>query len=284
MKRLRIQHTTRYTYHRAVRFHQHRLVLRPREGHDLQLESMHLRIAPDHHITWVRDIFGNSIALVDFKEDAAELEIVNEVVVERIAHFPTRTLHQPACVPYPVRYDPLETGVVAAYIAPSYPEDAEQVKSWLRENLRLDSSDTEGTMLALCQSIHDRMTYNRRSEKGVQSPVCTADLGTGSCRDFATFMMEAARSLGLAARFASGYLHGTASMAGHASTHAWTEVYLPDLGWRGFDPTMGQTTSLRHVVMGVSHHPRGVMPVTGEFAGTRADFKDLHVHVRTEEL
>ena len=79
----------------------------------------------------------------------------------------------------------------------------------------------------------------------------------------ATLMMEAARLSGVAARFASGYLHGRASMAGHASTHAWAEVYLPTLGWRGFDPTIGGTTTANHIVTGVSTHPRGVMPVSG---------------------
>jgi hypothetical protein len=69
----------------------------------------------------------------------------------------------------------------------------------------------------------------------------------------------------------SGYLHGTASMAGHGSTHAWTEVYLPTLGWRGFDPTRGERVSTRHVVTGVSNHPRGVMPVSGTFTREAGD-------------
>ena len=81
----------------------------------------------------------------------------------------------------------------------------------------------------------------------MQGPALTLDLKSGSCRDLATLMMEAARHLGVAARFASGYLHGSASLAGRASTHAWAEVYLPTLGWRGFDPTIGSATSLGHV-------------------------------------
>jgi transglutaminase-like putative cysteine protease len=97
-------------------------------------------------------------------------------------------------------------------------------------------------------------------------------------------MMDAARAIGVAARFASGYVHGEASLAGEASTHAWTEVYLPALGWRGFDPTDGKPTGQRHVVTGVSDHPRGVMPISGAFVGNPADFRDMTVQVRTEEL
>jgi len=99
-----------------------------------------------------------------------------------------------------------------------------------------------------------------------------------------TLMMEAARLLGVAARFASGYLHCAASVAGHASTHAWAEIYLPTLGWRGFDPTTGAAVSLRHVTTGVSSHPRGVMPVSGTFVGDRADYRALEVTVKTTEL
>lgn len=100
----------------------------------------------------------------------------------------------------------------------------------------------------------------------------------------ATLLMEAARTLGFAARFASGYLHGNASIAGRASTHAWAEVYLPALGWRGMDPTLGAVTDGRHIVVGVHHHPRGVMPVTGTFTGTSADLVEHTVSVTTTEL
>ena len=100
----------------------------------------------------------------------------------------------------------------------------------------------------------------------------------------ATLMMDAARVLGVAARFASGYLHGTSSMAGTAATHAWAEAYLPTLGWRGFDPTLGAETSFRHIVTGVSTHPRGVMPVSGSFVGTADDHWILEAAVTTTEL
>jgi transglutaminase-like putative cysteine protease len=284
MLRLRIQHRTTYSYERPVGFGRHRLVLRPREGHDLQVDSMKLEIEPGHRIMWVRDVFGNSVALLDLLEDSSMLTIASDVTVHRLAHFPARQMHEPWLVPFPVAYDPLEVTVSAAYQAPSYSEDIDSVKDWLDRELKIDRSDAEGTMLRLCALIHDKVTYQRRSEKGVQSPARTLELGSGSCRDMATLMMDCARMLGVAARFASGYLHCAASVAGHASTHAWTEVYLPDLGWRGFDPTTGDSTSLKHVATGVSNHPRGVMPITGMFIGARTDYRDMRVQVETEEL
>ena len=283
--RLHIEHTTAYAYARPVRFGRHRLVIRPREGHDLRVERMELRLEPAHRLMWIRDVFGNSIALVDWLEPASSLSIVSDIVVERLTPFPARALHDPWRVPFPPTYDPLETTVTDVYRLPSYPEDGPAVRAWLQEAFTAaDPLDAEGTMLALCELVRRTVAYRRRSEKGVQSPVQTLRLGSGSCRDLATLMMDAARHLGVSARFASGYFHCTASMAGHASTHAWTETYLPTLGWRGFDPTTGRAVGLTHVVTGVSSHPRGVMPVAGAFSGNRDDCTSMNVSVRTEEL
>ena len=265
-------------------FGRHRLVLRPREGHDLRIDDMKLEIEPAHRLMWVRDVFGNSVALLDLTEESSSLTIVSDVLVHRSSHFPAQQIHEPFRVPYPVTYDPLEITVSSAYQTLSYPEDSGSLRPWLDANLDIDRADAEGNMLALCALIHNKITYQRRSEKGVQSPAVTLELASGSCRDMATLMMDCARVLGIAARFASGYLHCAASMAGHASTHAWTEVYMPSLGWRGFDPTMGEPTSLRHVATGVSNHPRGVMPISGLFIGAGRDYKEMRVEVETEEL
>ena len=283
--RLHIEHTTTYRYARIVSFGRHRLIIRPREGHDLRVERMELRLSPAHRVRWIRDVFGNSIALVDWLEPASSLSIVNDIVVERLAPFPGRELHDPWRVSFPPQYDALEMPVTDVYRVPSFPEDGPAVRAWLQEAFTsADPADAEGTLLALCELVRKTVVYRRRLEKGVQSPAQSLRQGSGSCRDLATLMMDAARLLGVSARFASGYFHCAASMAGHASTHAWTEAYLPTLGWRGFDPTTGAAVALAHVVTGVSSHPRGVMPVAGAFSGSRADCTSMDVTVTTEEL
>lgn len=284
MATLRIEHRTVYSYVRPVSFGRHRLVLRPREGHDLRIMSMNLQIAPRHRLTWARDVFGNSIAIVEFQEAAERLEILSESIVQRTPPFPNEERHDPWKVPFPVHYDPMEAVIAAAYRVPSYPDDENAVRNWLKHVLPKPTGDAESVVAALGAAIHNTVQYRRRGEKGVQSPTQTLELGSGSCRDSATLMMEAARTLGIAARFASGYLDCAASVAGRASTHAWVEFYLPDLGWRGYDSTIGEPTSLKHVTVGVSHHPRGVMPVTGRFLGDAADFRELTVAVKTETV
>ena len=282
--RLYIEHTTTYVYERPVSFGRHRLVLRPREGHDLRVERMELHITPDYAIEWIRDVFGNSIAIVDVSEPADRLTITSTVTVERFRPFPERAFHQPWRVPFPPAYDALEIPVTDVYRTPAFADDVKAVQEWLDDWFKPDDLDAEGSLLSICRHIHQTVRYQRRTERGVQTPMRTLQLGTGSCRDMATLMMEAARQLSVAARFASGYLHGAVSVTGRASTHAWTEVYLPSLGWRGFDPTLGGPVSLCHVATGVSHHPRGVMPVSGAFFGTRADTRALDVTVLTREL
>ncbi len=279
---LNVHHRTTYSYSEPVAFGRHRLVLRPREGHDLRILDMALDIEPAHEITWVRDIYGNSLALVDFTAPAIRLEIVSDITVERVDPFPERRFHEPWLVPWPVAYAVEELPVIDAYRRLSFPDDAVAIEQWLGPARR--TGDAEGTLLDLCSRLHGEIEYRRRVERGVQTPRDTLRAASGSCRDMATLMMDAARVLGVASRFASGYAHSSATRAGHASTHAWTECYLPGLGWRGFDPTSGKAIGLQHVATGVSQHPRGVMPVTGSFRGPQTAFRSLEVDVQTREL
>ena len=285
MSRLRIEHRTEYHYSRPVQLGLHRLVLRPREGHDLRVESMQLEIEPAHRLLWSRDVFGNSVAIVDFVEESTKLAVVSKVVVARTTPFPLQVLHESGRVLYPLSYDPLEVSVTGAYQTACFPDDRAVLVPWLDSSLpKHDPNDAESILFALGLAIHQRIKYQRRNTKGVQSPAETLKLGSGSCRDMATLMMDAARALGFAMRFASGYLDCAASLAGRASMHAWTEAYLPEFGWIGFDPTLGEPTSLKHVVTGVSDHPRGVMPVSGMFTGASSDYREMIVQVTTERL
>ena len=283
--RLLIHHETRYTYTRRVRFGPHRLVLRPREGHDLRVESMEVQASPAAHLSWSRDVFGNSIGTLDFDEGAKELRIVSKVLVTRAPPYPHRK-QDTAPTPYPPVYDPLEIAVVAAYQQLSYPADGGAVSRWMREHCPKKPRDVEDVVGCLNRAIHDHIRYVRREEKGVLTPAQTLQRGVGSCRDFATLLLDAARSLGIAARFASGYLECSAAEAGYASTHAWTEIYLPGHGWRGYDPTLGTPTTSAHVATGLSNHPRGVMPVTGSYYGPASAFREMSVSVKltTEPL
>ncbi len=277
---LRIVHRTRYLYAEPVSFQTHRLVVRPREGHALRVESLDLVIVPAADVTWTRDIFGNSVAHAHFREPGTELRFDVDVVVRRFfdAETPLHPAQSPN--PYPLEYDTLEHGIVTGYLTPVFPEEAADVQEWIRGLPNPgDFASAEAFVLRLAELIDERISYQRREQKGVQSPATTLSLGSGSCRDVATLMMETLRHLGIAARFASGYLDCQATRAARGSTHAWTEVYFPQLGWRGYDPTTGRRCDFRHIVTGTSHHPRGVMPVSGHFFGASGAFLRMEAAV-----
>lgn len=277
---LRIVHRTHYHYAQAVSFQMHRLVIRPREGHDLRVERLELSITPAADVTWTWDIFGNSIAYAHFREPGAELNFDLNVVVRRFFPPDAPPHKAPSPSPYPLAYDLLEQAIVAGYMTPVFAEETAAVHEWIGSlpNPRGFPS-AEAFVVHLAEIIQQKIRYERREEKGVQTPQETLSMGRGSCRDVATLMMETLRHLGIAARFASGYLDCAATRGAGGSTHAWSEVYFPQLGWRGFDPTTGKRCDHRHIVAGTSHHPRGVMPVTGRYFGPSGAFQRMEVGV-----
>lgn len=268
MSCLEIHHLTTYRYTAPVRFGMHRLVLRPREGHRTRVRNHLITVSPRATLTWMTDIFGNHIALAEIHDPAAELIVENHIELEMEDHLADPgAVHQSHCstVTLPATWLQYEQAIAGAYAVPAWPEEAEAVSQWMHSQVSSSGISAAGAMQALTAAIHRTIEYRRREEPGVQKPTVTLRLGTGSCRDMATLALEAARALGLAARFVSGYLHSSVSVAGRGSTHAWLEVYLPDCGWTAFDPTTGGAAGSRHIPLGVSSHPRGVMPVSGTF-------------------
>lgn len=261
-------HTTRYTYSGPVSFGNHRLVMRPRESYHQRLSSIKLSIQPAHEILWAEDIFGNMIATVEFTEMASMLEIKSEFSVWRST--PPEGIHGPEgiLVTVPSFYSGIEQGATYLYRNTVYPRQLELVRGWVMDQHIMGAP---GELVPLfdrmAAAIRKQIAYQRREVPGVQSPKETLRLKSGSCRDTAVLMMEAARSIGFAARFVSGYLDSEVSQAGNGATHAWTEIYLPDRGWTGFDPSIGGQVDIGHIAVGVCYHPRGVMPISGTFKG-----------------
>lgn len=285
MSWLRISHETTYRYAKAVRFGPHRLILRPREGHDVRVEEMRLTIEPQAEVEWSRDLFGNSVATAHFADPAAQLRIRSDVLLDQTLPFPLLSSLRVAPVPFPVTFSGVESAIASAYRETSYPDDLARVREWVDGSIMLEPvNGAEAAVAAVTRAIRQIVKYRRRDEKGVQTPTQTLDQKSGSCRDMATLMLEALRALGLPARFASGYLDCAASEAGRASTHAWAEAYLPELGWTGYDPTLGEPTSGKHVVTGVSNHPRGVMPISGTFFDKEKSYLGMTVTVQTERV
>ena len=287
MSCLQIHHRTTYRYTGPVKFGLHRLVLRPREGHRTKVHSHRISVSPRATLTWMTDIFGNHIALAEIHGKASQLTVDNRIELD-VQDTPADpgAVQQSHCssVTLPAAWLQYEHSIASAYAVPAWPEDAAVVRQWLHSLVKPSGMSAAGVMQALTAAIHRTIQYRRREEPGVQAPAATLKLGTGSCRDLATLALEAARSLGLAVRFVSGYLHSAVSAAGRGSTHAWVEVYLPDCGWTAFDPTTGGAAGPHHIPLGVSSHPRGVMPISGTFDGNTGSSLGLHVSLRIRSI
>jgi transglutaminase-like putative cysteine protease len=193
---------------------------------------------------------------------------------------------------YPFRYSDDELSDLGRALVHHYPSD--DVRRWVEQFLvavtKDDPSGTTGTMSLLrtiTVGIKKDFLYMRRTQKGVQSPSETLESRRGSCRDFAVLMMEAARSLGLAARFVSGYIFvpvtKSNSTHGGGATHAWMQAYLPGAGWVDFDPTNSIIGNRNLIRVAVAWDPAQVLPLWGTFTGSASSFLGMDVTVSVTE-
>ena len=287
MRTLTVRHVTVYRYSKPVALGEHRMMFRPRESHDLRLVTTRLDILPrPTHLRWLHDVFDNSVAIATFGDPTLELRFDSTVTLE---HLETASPHyslETGAQTYPFSYALDDRSELARGLVRHYP--GPEVSHWAARFL--SPSGSTGTMAlleAMTLGIKDEFVYVRRSEKGVQRPEDTLRRRSGSCRDFALLMMEAVRSIGLAARFVSGYVfvpetEPSARLSG-GSTHAWMQVYLPGAGWVDFDPTNSIVGNRNLIRVAVAWDHSHALPLWGTFIGAASSFLGMDVQVRVTE-
>ena len=287
---LSIRHLTRYRYRRAVSFGEHRMMFRPHESFDQRVLSSHVAISPaPSRLQYVQDVFGNCVGVARFDARAAELLFESRV---RLEHTPL-----PAFADFDGEFEPYTSAIPFAYSAEDmpdllhsmerhYPDPDGQVDAWARRFVnKVGPTSLQRLLTDVTWAVHADFKYESRLEVGTRSPRETLSLGRGSCRDFAMLMIEAVRSLGLAARYVSGYLfsppHGGSSHGarGGGHTHAWVRVYLPACGWLEFDPTNGIVGNGDLIRVAIARDPRQAVPLHGSYEGEAADFLRMDVEV-----
>ncbi len=279
MKRIRIIHDTAYHYREPVRFGTHRAMMRPREGHDVRVVQALVQIEPEAHVRWLRDIEGNSVAVLTFADSAECLRLHSEVDVDLSDDHPIACLIEPAARSFPFPYAPDEQVELVPYRLPSYPYDGPALHEWLRELYTPGQLiDTFELLNRLNSHIFESLRYQSRDDPGVQLPHESLRLGSGSCRDYAVLMMEAARCWGFGARFVTGYVQMADGQ--HGATHAWTEIYLPGAGWHGFDPTNNKLVGAEHISVGVAREQMKASPLSGSWDGPSGAFERMEVSVQ----
>jgi len=261
------------------------LLLRPREGHDSRIASSLLDIIPRGGLTWRRDLYDNVLAIaVSGNEPSPELVIESRVEVELYETTPLNFIVEDHALGFPFSYRREERTALGPYLEPIY-ADHPRVADWLVPYRQVPwGTQTFAILDHMNRRTHAEFTYEKREEEGVRTSSETLPLGKGSCRDLAALLLEASRRLGIAARFVSGYLHGPVSEIGGAATHAWTEVYLPGTGWKGFDPTNATVVGRDHIPVAVHRHPEAIPPVAGTFTGPAGASSTLIVDLQITEL
>lgn len=263
--KLRVSHLTRYEYDHEVSFAPHILYLRPRESAEQRVVYHRLNVQPDAHLSHVRDPHDNNFAWARFNNPSATLCIHSEFEVERNFPNPFDFVLKPYAVPFPFTYEPVFDFALGPYLAPPFDDTQARLRAWLDENFVDRPTETISYLSALNTLLFTKLRYTRREESGIQPSRYTLDYGTGACRDFAVLMMELARTLGLAARFVSGYMFAPAddNQRTVGAMHAWMEVYLPGGGWRGLDPTHGIWCDENFIPIAHAAQAEAVNPIQG---------------------
>jgi transglutaminase-like putative cysteine protease len=283
---LSIRHLTRYRYRKPVAFGEHRMMFRPRESYDQRLIACELSISPEPaSLRAMQDVFGNCLQLATFAGESCELAFESRV---RLAHDPGPAFDGldgaiEACAGGAFAYPAEDLPDLLSAIERRHPDPQGALEAWARRFLRpVGRTSLKALLTDMTQAIHAEFRYRKRLAGEPQSPAETLALKSGSCRDYAVLMMEAARSLGLAARFVSGYIHSPWSQPGRIGgghTHAWVQVYLPNCGWVEFDPTNGAVGGADLIRVAVARDPRQAAPLWGSYVGEASDFIDMQVEV-----
>lgn len=285
-----IRHLTAYRYRNPVALGEHRMMLRPLESYDQRLISAELSITPEPQaLRNVHDMFGNCVSVARFAGRTDRLAVESRMTLEHSPQAPFADFDGDELRGETFDYAPEDLLDLAASIARFHPDTEGEVEAWARRFVRSAGPTSLRTLLSdMTHAIHDGFTYGTRLSGAPQAPLETLALGTGSCRDFAMLMIEAVRSLGLAARFVSGYVYSSSPKAGRAGgghTHAWVRVFLPSCGWVEFDPTNGIVGNADLVRVAIARDPRHAVPLHGTWAGLPADYlgMDVEVEVSVED-
>ncbi len=267
-----ISHKTLYQYDKLVSLSPHIFRLRPAPHCRTPIESYSIKIKPENNFfNWQQDPFGNYLARLVFKEKTKELSIVVEIIADLITINPFDFFIEESAEKYPFIYNTTLQKELIPYLEKS--EKSELFNKWIA-TIDLTPRRTIDFLIDLNRRLNHYLSYTIRFEPGVQSIETTLEKRSGSCRDFAWFMVQTLRHFGFGARFVSGYLvqlkADVKSLDGPSGPekdftdlHAWAEVYLPGAGWIGLDATSGLLAGEGHIPLACTPSFESAAAITG---------------------
>ncbi len=259
--KIRIAYQTQFAYAEPVSFSLHLFRLFPKTGHHLTVHQLAFQTNAGADVHYRHDLFDNEIASVFYPGKSALLAASLLIELDVQERNPFGFILAKHAVDFPFRYTPREADVLAPYLRGS----PLTLPFWSPPKT---PAPTVEALVGLNAALHENIAYSRREEGAAHAAAKTLRLGSGSCRDYAVLLAEAARGVGVAARLASGYLceFEAGEKVAEGALHAWTELYLPGAGWIGFDPTNGYLCNHYHLTAAVGLTPDDISPIAGTFA------------------
>jgi transglutaminase-like putative cysteine protease len=266
--RWRVEHALSYRYSKPVALDAQTIRLRPRLDSRQQVPKFELDIQPKpSFLTHYSDPENNLLATAWFEGAHPKLEIIARSEVELTDHdLYDFILTEPAATRLPISYPKSLMSLLRAYTSLDR-EASPVIREFLKPVILEAKNETIPFLNGLAIYIFKKLKRKERKNENPWAPEKTLEKGQGACRDLAWLYVAACRSLGLAARFVSGY-HVPFNPRKKPELHAWAEVFLPGAGWIGFDPSLGLTVAERYIAIAASYDPALTLPTSGSFWGT----------------
>lgn len=289
LRRLKIRHVTTYRYDRPVTKSIHRLHLRPIHDWKQSVDSYQLTIEPvpeGGQVTEFEDVFGNFAARFEMLRPFTELRISAESQVDVLDVDPYELTRQTAVRPtFPVAWMPWELKMLQPYLTPQELPDTQltELYEYAQGFVKRNSGDLLETLFDMNLTFFREYAYAPGTTNLATTAFDVYVNRRGVCQDFSNLFIALARLLMVPARYVCGYLYtGNTgeSRAASDATHAWVQLYIPNVGWKGFDPTNGVLPYLDHVRVGYGRNYRDVAPVTGTLYTPAVE--TMHVDVEVE--
>jgi len=271
-----VKHTSRYSYSKPVSLQPHIIRLRPRCDGTVRLVRFETEIQPNPiTLSACLDIEGNSVLHAWFGDTTTRLAIQTSFEVETTRTNPFDYLLAAAAETLPIAYGAELSVSLTGYLLRVHDEDT--VGNFGRSIAEAAGGRTLEFLDALNREIYRTCPISIREKGAPYPPAHTLEHRHGSCRDVAMLFIDACRAVGIAARFVSGYRHGSTGRQ-RRFMHAWAEVYLPGGGWRGYDPTHDMAVNDEYIAVAACRESLGATPIEGGFRGTGAT-STLEAHI-----
>lgn len=288
-RHLAVKHITRYRYDQPIQRSKHCVHLRPIDDIHQRVENYRLSIVPDVPITEFEDVFGNWGSRFEISQPYQELVVAAESTITLSGVDPFAFAQGPIRPSFPLVWMPWEHMMLSPYLAPvELPEtQLRELYDYAMSFVESNHHDLMETLFAINLTLFREYKFVPGSTRLETTPYEVFSSKKGVCQDFANLFICMARLLGIPARYVCGYVYtgntGTFDGAGKQTqsdaSHAWLQLYIPNAGWKGFDPTNGVLASTNHIRVAYGRHYRDATPTEGTLYSSAQETMTIDVQV-----